>query len=207
MAQFYDKIYENVEQPFGKPEKELKKIWRQVGTKELMVLDLGCGDGRHTIFLASKNNKVFAVDKSAVGLDKIRKALKNKPYKKNVCLIKADLKKFTPDESFDLVVCTSTLHEIGAKSAKRIIERAKASTKPGGIHYLTFFLPKKGTLMKKGCYYPKETTLIKQFYSGWETLKEKKETITHSHLIKKHKHFVCHLILKKPTKSDIQNNK
>jgi tellurite methyltransferase len=87
------------------------------------ALDLACGSGRHTLFLAKKGFHVDAVDISTVALD----ALRSQVNTDSVNIIEADLDTFTPQsETYDLIVKTNFLDRL-------LIERAKRALKPGGI--------------------------------------------------------------------------
>ena len=207
VSQYYEALYLNphkAKSVFGLPEKELIEFLNSFHFEGVKALDLGCGDGRHTIFLALKNFIVFGVDNSPRGLKKIKDAIKNAKITKNIHLKKANLKtiRLKPNE-FNLVICIRTLYEIGANGVKHIIKQAKRSTKPNGINYLAFFIPKAGTHMRRGCYYPNPSAIIRQ-YKGWKILRKKNVLMAHSHATPhskekkvRHKHYVCHLFLQK----------
>jgi tellurite methyltransferase len=87
------------------------------------ALDLACGSGRHTLFLAEKGFHVDAVDISTVALDALRPQVDTD----KVNIIEADLDTFTPQsETYDLIVKTNFLD-------RTLVERAKRALKPGGI--------------------------------------------------------------------------
>lgn len=68
------------------------------------ALDLACGPGRHTIWLAEHGWKVTAVDSSAVALEMLKREVHS-----GVTVVHADIEqgKFAlPAESFDLVIDT-----------------------------------------------------------------------------------------------------
>lgn len=70
------------------------------------ALDLACGSGRNTLFLASKGYHVDAVDISRVALAHLRQQVHNS----SVSLIEADLDTFVPEqERYDLVVMANYL--------------------------------------------------------------------------------------------------
>jgi SAM-dependent methyltransferase len=70
------------------------------------AIDLACGNGRNTIYLASKGFHVDAVDISAVALADLQARIEQP----EIHLIEADLDSFTPQqEHYDLAVMTNYL--------------------------------------------------------------------------------------------------
>lgn len=208
LKRYYENLYQNSKKSryiFGPPEKELIGFLNSKQLQKARALDLGCGDGRNAILLASKNFTVLGVDNSASGLKKLKKAISNNDrIAKNISLRKANLKNVKlKGRKFDLVICVNTFHELGIRGVKHLITQAKHSTKQFGINYLAFFLPRKGDYMRKEGYYPRELDVIKQ-YRDWKVLGKKKFLMEHHHITPdskgktiKHKHFVCHLFLQK----------
>jgi SAM-dependent methyltransferase len=70
------------------------------------AIDLACGNGRNTIFLASKGFQVDAVDISSVALSDLKKRIADR----DIRLIEADLDNYTPKSAYyDLAVMTNYL--------------------------------------------------------------------------------------------------
>ena len=202
---FYNRIYRNSKKSvFENPEEELLRLLRRKEAKTLKRgLDLGSGDGRNALFLAKKGYDVDCIDNSIEGLRKIRNQIKNRKLKGKLHLIDANLKNIVLEkENYNLIICVRTFHEIGKKATQNIIKQMKNSTGAKGINYLSFFIHRKGTYMKKNCYYPNESEILKQ-YTGWKIIRKIKCLETHSHPLPesctkriKHDHYICHLILK-----------
>ena len=66
------------------------------------VLDLGCGQGRHSLELAKRDLVVTGLDRNQFFLDFVRK--KSEELNVDVKLIKADMKTFIQPQAFDLVL-------------------------------------------------------------------------------------------------------
>ena len=69
----WEEIFKFKGRVFEKPQKELVgvvEIFRKENVKK--VLDLGCGTGRHTVFLAKKDFDMYSTDESRTGLDMTR---------------------------------------------------------------------------------------------------------------------------------------
>ena len=98
------------------------------------ALDLACGGGRHSLFLAEEGFNVDAVDISTVALE----ALRSQADPDRINLIEADLDTFMPEtEAYDLIVKTNFLD-------RDLIQRAKAALKPGGIMVVETYMADEG---------------------------------------------------------------
>lgn len=101
------------------------------GTK---ALDLACGGGRHSLYLAERGFTVDAVDISTVALA----ALREKADLEHINLVEADLDTFVPEgEAYDMIVKTNFLD-------RDLIGRAKAALKPGGIMVVETYMADEG---------------------------------------------------------------
>ncbi|MCO4845924.1 MAG: class I SAM-dependent methyltransferase [Sulfurovum sp.] len=91
------------------------------------ALDIACGMGRHSKYLASKGFTVDALDISSVAIEH----LNNIP---NINAIEVDFDTFTlPKEKYDLIVCTYFLE-------RRLFPQMIDALKPNGIILLETFL-------------------------------------------------------------------
>ena len=91
------------------------------------ALDIACGMGRHSKYLASKGFTVDALDISSVAIGH----LNNIP---NINAIEVDFDTFTlPKEKYDLIVCTYFLE-------RRLFPQMIDALKPNGIILLETFL-------------------------------------------------------------------
>jgi len=89
-----------------------KKITKEILAKYSYktVMELGCGTGKNTVYLAENAKEITAIDFS----EKMLAIAKRKLNKFNVKFIQADLNKKweIPDQSADLVTCSLTLEHI-----------------------------------------------------------------------------------------------
>ncbi len=103
------------------------------------VLDLACGAGRHSILLAEKGFNVTAVDLS----ENLLKVAKKSAEENNVRVkfIKSDIRNFTIDKPFDLVVnlFTSFGYFKEDKENFKLFEIASKYLKPSGYFVLDYF--------------------------------------------------------------------
>ena len=94
------------------------------------AIDLACGSGRHTLFLADKGFCVDAIDISAVALNTLSKRLNSS----KVTLIETDLDTFTPQQGYyDLAIMTNYLD-------RPLITRTMHALKPGALFYIETYM-------------------------------------------------------------------
>lgn len=142
----WDNVYKNK----GEVQKKVYRLVREsIGllrkNKVKEVLDLGCGTGRHTIFLAKKGFKVYGIDISKNGLDFIKK-INSKLKLKNIILKKADMAKIPYwDNFFDAIVCTSVINHAKIDKIRKTFKEIERVLKKKGIFVLQVLSPKDFT--------------------------------------------------------------
>jgi SAM-dependent methyltransferase len=93
------------------------------------ALDLGCGNGRHALWLAERGWRATAVDFSAEALRQARE--RSATTGVEVDWVEADLTQYEPErQAFDLVL-VAHLH-VPAKERGAILAGASAAVAPGG---------------------------------------------------------------------------
>jgi SAM-dependent methyltransferase len=94
------------------------------------VLDLGAGEKRNAVWLASRGWQVTAVDFSAVGLDKGRRLAEASGV--SVDWVRADLRDYQPEpNSFQLVLVAYL--QLRAAELDGVLRRAVTALAPGGV--------------------------------------------------------------------------
>ena len=97
------------------------------------ALDLGCGEGRHSLWLATRGWEVVGVDFSAVALDKARRIAARAPSRSRDRLryVRSDVTADPFDGEYDLILSVF-LHFLPSQR-KALLDRAINSLKPEGI--------------------------------------------------------------------------
>lgn len=110
-------------------------IFRRNGAQR--ILDLGCGSGKYTFYLAEKGFQLYGIDISAEGLKSTRQRLKEKGL--HAELKAGSIYKRLPYDSafFDVVVCIRTINHARLGAIKRTIKEIERILKPGGFLLLT----------------------------------------------------------------------
>lgn len=99
--------------------------------KAVKILDVGCGAGANTWYLANEGFSVAAIDGSPVAMEKLR--LKLEKMKLEAFLGCGDFTKldFKPDY-FDAIIDVSSLCYVDEKEARPLMEKLHTVLKPGG---------------------------------------------------------------------------
>ena len=97
------------------------------------ALDVACGRGRHTLWLARMGYDTDAVDISYEGLSRLAALLEKENLDSHVRLIQADLERWRPDpDTYDLILVSRYLN-------RDLIASFWDALKPGGlVLYRTF---------------------------------------------------------------------
>ncbi len=101
------------------------------------VLDLGCGEGRDSVFFATCGCEVVGVDVSAAGLEKAARLAR--AHGVNIGWVDADAAHWVPRGFFDLVYSCGALHYVAREQRARVIAQLQAVTRAGGHHALAVF--------------------------------------------------------------------
>jgi ubiquinone/menaquinone biosynthesis C-methylase UbiE len=113
------------------------------------ILDLACGTGRHTIYLASNGFSVYGIDVSRKGIE-ITKRKAQKYGLKNIKLKVHDMKEIPfPDNFFDAVLCVWSMGHGTLKVHEKIVQEVRRVLKPGGM-IITDFMSTKNRYYRKG---------------------------------------------------------
>ncbi|MEM3154790.1 MAG: class I SAM-dependent methyltransferase [Candidatus Woesearchaeota archaeon] len=101
--------------------------------KSMIVLDVGCGDGRMEELLAPSVKKIIGVDNQERPLQFARLLV----TQKNVEFIRNDKKLPVSDSSMDAVVCFDVIEHVPINAVKSFVEEIKRVLKKKGIFVVT----------------------------------------------------------------------
>lgn len=94
------------------------------------VLDLGCGSGVHTAFLAAEGFTVTGVDPSKAGIANTRQRLAALGLDATLQIQRAEALDF-PADSFDLVICVGVFDAAGPENARAAVGKLSEILAPG----------------------------------------------------------------------------
>ena len=101
------------------------------------VLDLGCGEGRDSVFFARLGFEVTGVEVSRAGLRKAERLAHE--FGVEVQWVRADMARLRPRGAFDLVYSCGAIHYVARDERVLLIDRLKGITRPGGYHGFVVF--------------------------------------------------------------------
>jgi ubiquinone/menaquinone biosynthesis C-methylase UbiE len=101
--------------------------------KCINIMDLGCGTGRHTIFLAQNNFNVLASDISETGLNTIKTKANNLGIK-NIKYMQSDMRNILLDENtLDGILCVWTTGHGKINDVEKNVNEIYRVLKPNGV--------------------------------------------------------------------------
>ena len=139
------------------------------------VLDLGCGEGRDSVFFAAAGFAVTGLEVSAAGLRKAERLAHERRVE--VRWLRGDMAHVDLGGPFGLVYSCGAIHYVSRDRRRRLIERLKRLTRPGGYHGFVVFTDR--------VVYPENGEVIDYFapgeldraYGDWQVLRSEEEDI------------------------------
>ncbi|HKZ08217.1 MAG TPA: class I SAM-dependent methyltransferase [Methylomirabilota bacterium] len=95
------------------------------------VIDLGCGEGRDSVFFAQRGLRVTGVEASAAGLRKAERLAADRGVQ--VRWIESVLPALPPLGTFDLVYSCGSIHYVPRRERPQLFARLRALTARGGL--------------------------------------------------------------------------
>ncbi|MEK3886673.1 methyltransferase domain-containing protein [Bacillus sp. FSL K6-3431] len=200
----YDRLYSNMDYHWGKePNKLVNNIFDFLPSDSLnnkVALDLGCGEGRDSVFLAKKGCKVIGVEILKTGLLKAEKLANENGV--NINLVEGNINSFIILEKVDVLIALGILQYLKPENRLKQIKHFKEMTKSGGLHVLFAFT--EHPEIEDAPDWGEEEFLYKQgellsYYDDWEPLLKREYIMKDITLDRTpHTHFKTVLIVRKP---------
>ncbi|MDH3203319.1 MAG: methyltransferase domain-containing protein [Nitrosopumilus sp.] len=126
----FNNTYDEKPEMFGHPYKELQDYFNK-STKRGTLLDLGCGQGRDSIYLSSLGYQVTAVDISKVGINQMR----NKAQSQGLEIdgIVHDIQNLKLQRKFDVILFDMLLHGFENQIQLELLGKYSNSLNKDGI--------------------------------------------------------------------------
>jgi len=137
-SQFWDERYAADELVYGSAPNDFLAQQAHRFHKAGRALDVGAGEGRNALFLASLGLDVLAVDQSAVGMQKAQRLARERGL--SLRTQAADLNDFQAEPNFFDVISSIFVHLPAALRAK-VHKNVITWLKPGGVFVLEAYAP------------------------------------------------------------------
>jgi 2-polyprenyl-3-methyl-5-hydroxy-6-metoxy-1,4-benzoquinol methylase len=131
----FDNTYTDNEAMFGKSYQELQTYFSSFSDKGA-VLDLGCGQGRDAIFLASVGYQVTAADSSGVGVEQMLKQADLQNL--NITGVTQDILSIQTEEKFDVILLDMVLHSFEEEQQAELLQKYTKNLKDDGFFCIIF---------------------------------------------------------------------
>ena len=126
----FDRTYNEKPEMFGHPYKELQDYFNKL-TRRGTLLDLGCGQGRDSIFLASLGYQVTAVDISKVGINQmLKKAQAQGLYIEGIA---NDIQNLKFQKKYDVILFDMLLHGFENQTQLELLSKYSINLNKEGI--------------------------------------------------------------------------
>lgn len=193
----YDKIYLNSDISKNiTPSQTINLIWKNF-LPGGSILDLGCGQGHDSLFLAKNNFSVTAIDSSEVAINQI-KAKKSD----NLGLICSDISDFEiVKDKYDVITCRNVLNLLNKDKALEIVNSIKNNSKIGSYIIIEVFTKNDPSFVsdnKFNCYFEEQELL--KIFSDFKVVYYLENIILdngHPGFETPHKHGVSKIIVQK----------
>ncbi len=135
-AEFHDWVYRTVGHTLNtSPAPEVIAAAKML--KSGKVLDIGCGLGRNSLYLAKQGFDVTAIDLSQVAIQMLREEATQRGVQINAII--GDVKQALLPTDYSLIICTRTLQHLEVANSQWMIKRMQEKVIPGGLNVVTVY--------------------------------------------------------------------
>ncbi|MEM8766554.1 MAG: SAM-dependent methyltransferase TehB [Pseudomonadota bacterium] len=132
------------------------------------ALDLGCGPGRNSLFLASRGFRVSALDHAETALKKLREIIATEDQIQEIEPRLYDISAASIEGNFDLILSTVVLQFLPAVVVPAVVGNMQAHTRPGGINVIVAPMSTQAAPCPIDWPFTFKAGELRDYYSGWE---------------------------------------
>ncbi|WP_039055972.1 tellurite resistance methyltransferase TehB [Enterobacter sp. Bisph1] len=138
------------------------------------ALDLGCGNGRNSLFLANRGFDVTAWDKNPNSLSNLQN-IRAAEGLENLHIDAVDLNTLHFDGEYDFILSTVVMMFLEAQTIPGLIANMQRCTKPGGYNLIVAAMDTADYPCNVGFPFAFKEGELRDYYTGWELLKYNEE--------------------------------
>lgn len=179
---FWEQFYANMEvSTFSKGPTVDVNEFCNIFPQNAQVLDVGCGEGRNSIFMAKLGNTVDAFDISENGVEKAKKIAGQMGVQVNYFC--CDLKSFIFEKEYDVILSHGVLHLPYKDVRDKFIMNMQKNTKIGGYNVIGIFTNRLPATPDNAPYTHSlfDVGELPEKYKNWEIIHHQEGTFKDSH--------------------------
>lgn len=138
------------------------------------ALDVGCGNGRNSLYLAARGFDVTAWDKNPASIANLQR-IAGEEGMDNLNASIVDLNGLTFDGDYDFILSTVVLMFLAPETIPGLIASMKASTRSGGYNLIVAAMDTDDYPCTVGFPFAFRHGELSRYYEGWELLKYNEE--------------------------------
>ena len=131
------------------------------------TLDLGCGNGRNSLYLAANGFDVTAWDKNAASINNIE-TIRQAEGLNNLQTAVVDLNALSFEGEYDFILSTVVLMFLEPQTIPGLIANMQRCTKPGGYNLIVAAMDTADFPCTVGFPFAFKENELRDYYAGWE---------------------------------------
>ena len=162
------------------PTNDVTEFYKMLKPSSL-ILDVGCGEGRNSIFLTEQGHTVDAFDISEAGIKKAKSIAAHRGI--NVNFSVCNLNDFVFEKDYDAILSHGVLHLPEKEVRDKFITKAQVHTRPGGYNLIGVFTNRLPATPDNAPFTKSlfEVGELPTKYTGWKILSHEESTFHDSH--------------------------
>lgn len=133
------------------------------------VLDLGCGQGRNSLYLAKQGLQVTSLDQNELSLEMLKGITEQENLDMEIGTY--DIQEANLQGDYDCIISTVVLMFLQAESIPAVIRDMQAHTKPGGYNLIVCAMDTEDYPCKVNFSFTFKEGELADYYKDWELVK------------------------------------
>ncbi|WP_058910169.1 tellurite resistance methyltransferase TehB [Entomohabitans teleogrylli] len=134
------------------------------------ALDLGCGNGRNSLYLAARGFEVQAWDRNPMSIDNLTRIAREEQLD-NLHTAQLDLNTLTFDGEYDFILSTVVMMFLEPQTIPGLIANMQRCTRPGGYNLIVAAMDTDDFPCHVGFPFAFQAGELSRYYAGWQQVK------------------------------------